>query len=44
MIYESPELLTSYAVTDLYEGASGFASVNPCDPFNNNGDLGNSCL
>jgi len=41
MTYVIPELVVSYAIGDLYEGAKGFASLAPCtDPGNNSGDLG----
>ena len=41
MMYITPELVSSYAVTDLYEGVYGFASLPECtDPGNFKGDLG----
>lgn len=41
MDYVTPELVTSYMVTDLYGSGQGFASLAACtDPYNNKGDLG----
>ncbi len=41
MTYSTPELVASYAVADLYDGAKGFASLPACtDPVNDHGDLG----